>query len=276
MIEHFYVGIVPDDEITAIPSDVADILDIDEYGVSSISGLTRPKADVNRSALAGANASRISSAQISERNIVLDVDPRGDDVEATRQALYSVLPFDTMLRVYIVTERRTVFIDGYVETLEGDDVAGSIFGMQLSILCPFPWFQSVRLHSMALVVGENMLPYDGDISAGFTLTVPAQKSPPLVGSVGDLSLTIGGKTFAYEGGVSIPTICTIPGSKAFNGVRNTIGNTRAPAFDALKNDSEWVTISRENNTMAVSCSDATKSFFEQQNVLTWRDTYSGV
>lgn len=274
MIEHFYVGAVPDGDITNLPSGITDLMNFKQYGVSSISGLTRPKAEVNRSALAGANASRISGAQIAERNIVLNVDPRAG--EASRQELYDVLPFDTMLRFYVITERRKVFIDGYIETIEGDDVAGSIFGVQVSILCPFPWFQSIRLHKANLTVGDNIICYDGDVPAGFTLDVPQQITPPLIGSVGDLSVSVGGKTFAYSGRIAIPHICTIPGKKQFYGIRKDAGNTAAPAFGAMVSGCQWPTISKGDKIVTISCAEADTEWFEQQNVFAYRYTYSGV
>ena len=83
-----YVGMIPDSETTQIPTDAVNLTGLlDGFGTTQISGLTRPKAEINRSALAGANASRISGAQITERNIVMDIVPQGDG-EEMRQALY--------------------------------------------------------------------------------------------------------------------------------------------------------------------------------------------
>ena len=170
-----------------------------------------------------------------------------------------------------------MYIDGYAEELEGDEPNGDEFSVQVSIICPFPWFQSVELRSQSLVVGDNnQILYDGDVPAGWTLTVPPQKSPPLVGSVGDLEIAISGETFAYSGNVSVPTICTIPGHKSFTGIRSATGDTRRPAFDAMVAGCQWPMISRNSNNVSVSCSDATQEFFEKQNVFTYRDTYSGV
>ena len=272
-----YVGTIPDSETTQIPADAVNLTGLlDGFGTTQISGLTRPKAEINRSALAGANASRISGAQITERNIVMDIVPQGDG-EEMRQALYDILPFDTMLRFYVETEQRCVYIDGYAEELEGDEPNGDQFSVQLSIICPFPWFQSVELHSQSLVVGNNNpILYDGDVPAGWTLNVPPQESPPLVGSVGDLEITISGETFAYSGNISVPTICAIPGRKSFTGIRSATGDTRHPAFDAMIAGCQWPMISRNGNNVSVSCSDATREFFENQNVFTYRDTYSGV
>lgn len=272
-----YVGMVPDGETTKIPADVVNLTGLlDGFGTTQISGLTRPKAEINRSALAGANASRISGAQITERNIVMDIVPQGDG-EEMRQALYDILPFDTMLRFYVETKQRCVYIDGYVEELEGDEPNGDEFSVQMSIICPFPWFQSVELHSQSLVVGNNNpILYDGDVPAGWTLNVPPQESPPLVGSVGDLEITISGETFAYSGNISVPTICAIPGRKSFTGIRSATGDTKHPAFDAMIAGCQWPMIGRNGNNVSVSCSDATREFFEKQNVFTYRDTYSGV
>ena len=268
---------VPDGETTKIPADVVNLTGLlDGFGTTQISGLTRPKAEINRSALAGANASRISGAQIAERNIVMDIVPQGDG-EEMRQALYDILPFDTMLRFYVETKQRCVYIDGYAEELEGDEPNGDEFSVQVSIICPFPWFQSVELHSRSLVVGNNNpILYDGDVPAGWTLNVPPQESPPLVGSVGDLEITISGETFAYSGNISVPTICAIPGRKSFTGIRSATGDTRHPAFDAMIAGCQWPMIGRNGNNVSVSCSDATREFFENQNVFTYRDTYSGV
>ena len=272
-----YVGMIPDSETTQIPADAVNLTGLlDGFGTTQISGLTRPKAEINRSALAGANASRISGAQITERNIVMDIVPQGDG-EGMRQALYDILPFDTMLRFYVETKQRCVYIDGYAEELEGDEPNGDEFSVQVSVICPFPWFQSVELHTQSLVVGNNNpILYDGDVPAGWTLTVPPQESPPLVGSVGDLEITISGETFAYSGNISVPTICTIPGRKSFTGIRSATGDTRHPAFDAMIAGCQWPMISRNGNNVSVSCSDATREFFEKQNVFTYRDTYSGV
>lgn len=265
-------------ETTRIPPTAVDLVGmLDGYGATQISGLTRPKATINRSKLAGANASRISGAQIAERNIVITVVPQ-DDGEALRQELYNILPFDTMLRFYIETEHRQVFIDGYVEDLGGDadEPNGEEFAPQISILCPFPWFQSVKLHKMKLSVGENKISYDGDIPAGFTLDVPQQITPPLIGSVSDLSVSVGGKTFAYSGRIAVPHICTIPGKKQFYGIRKDAGNALAPAFGAMVSGCKWPTISKSDKIVTISCAEADVEWFEQQNVFTYRDTYSGV
>ena len=273
-----YVSAVPDDETTCIPANAVDLTHgTMGYMVNDeIDGLARPDADISMSALAGANASRDGGEKISERTITMDVIPL-PDVRINRERLYNILPFGETRRFYVETDGRCVFIDGKIEKLGGAFKSDKLFRFGLSIRCPFPWFQSVKLHSQSLVVGNNNpILYDGDVPAGWTLNVPPQESPPLVGSVGDLEITISGETFAYSGNISVPTICAIPGRKSFTGIRSATGDTRHPAFDAMIAGCQWPMISRNGNNVSVSCSDATREFFEKQNVFTYRDTYSGV
>lgn len=279
MIQRFYVGRVSGNEPTRIPEDAIDIIRSGRYGVKKISGLTRPKADVNRSALAGANASRIGGAQITERNIVLEVDPRGAG-ESNRLLLYDILPFDTMLRFYIETDQRKVYIDGYVEEIDGDDIAGSIFGVQISIICPFPWFQSVKLHTAQLKAGDNIIRNYGDIPAGFRLEVEGNAN--MVQMV-DFKLNVGGETFATKADTSVIApieINTVSGKRTFkcsNG--GHIAGTRwKPSFAYLAADTKWPKIPAGKSTINVSYTSAGvgEYIFDNLNTLYWRDTYSGV
>lgn len=298
MVKHFYVGRVPDAETTKLPSDVFDLYDSMKYGIVNFAGLDRPDADISRSALAGANASRISGSQISERNIVLTIRP-WIAAETNRLEMYDNLPFDTDLRFYIVTENRCVFIDGRIEKLGGGRFTQDVTDIQLSIICPFPWFQSVKLHKMKLSVGENKISYDGDIPAGFTLNVPFklntilpgmpgnQTDVPIIkienGYVTDLSVSIGERTFSYSGQVRRPYICTIPGKKKFTGrmYKASEANediTTVPAFGSMKKHSQWPTIDINSKTITISCADDgfSANWFNKQNVFAYRDTYSGV
>lgn len=279
MVTNFMVGKKPYGEITQIPHDVVELLNNHKYGLASLSGLDRPDADVSRSALAGMDASRMYGSQVAERNIVMTLRP-WINPDVFRQELYDILPFNTDLRFYIATETRYVFIDGRIEKLGGGDFSRKASDIQISILCPFPWFQSIELHKTKLVVGENTIRYNGDVSAGWELNVPAQVSPPLIGAVGDLSVEIGGEMFAYSGNVSIPYICNIPGKRAFDGYRKASSGpttgTFAPAFGSLVKGSAWPMITRDTTAVTVSCSSSTQEFFEKQNIFSYRDTFSGV
>lgn len=279
MIKYFYVGQASDDGPTEIPANTTEIIRNSEYGVKKIIGLTRPKADINRAMLAGANASRISSAQISERSIVLDINPLSEEV--SRQDLYDILPFDTMLRFYIETERRIVYIDGYVETIDGDDVAGNLFGVQISILCPFPWFQSVRLHTQDVPAATTTTEFTfdavnaGDIECGFEVNQILVGLHPWNSKTSNLDITVANRFFGYDGSIYLPYICTIPGKKAFKGDTRMSdvsqnSNSVVPAFSYMKDGAEWMQFRPGSNAVTVSCGSTDGLRF------TWRDTYSGV
>lgn len=279
MVKHFYVGKVPDAETTKIPSDVFDLYDITKYGIVNFAGLDRPDADISRSALAGANASRISGSQISERNIVLTIRP-WISAEINRQELYDHLPYDTDLRFYIVTENRCVFIDGYVEKLGGGGFTKNVTDIQLSIICPFPWFQSVRLHTTQLQLGDNTIRNEGDIPAGFRLEVEGHAN--MVQLV-NFKLNVGGETFSTKVDTSVIApieLNTVSGKRTFkcSNSGHTSAGTWKPSFSYLAADTKWPKIPGGTQTIGISYTSGGESeyIFDNMNTLYWRDTYSGV
>lgn len=283
-----YVGMVPDGETTKIPADVVNLTGLlDGFGTTQISGLTRPKAEINRSALAGANASRISGAQITERNIVMDIVPQGDG-EEMRQALYDILPFDTMLRFYVETKQRCVYIDGYAEELEGDEPNGDEFSVQLSIICPFPWFQSVKLHKVRLDRHSDNLIYNtGDIPAGFIFRIDEPTDGTVFRAFRNLILDVNGTQFLTKKYDDFPTrgsfhppvvLSTIPGKKSFN-LKLEDTDFFKIAFSSMDTKSQWPVLQSGKNVVKVSCTTfiiSGEARFEDINWLVWRDTYSGV
>ena len=279
MVKHFYVGRVPDAETTKLPSDVFDLYDSTKYGIVNFAGLDRPDADISRSTLAGANASRISGSQVPERNIVLTIRP-WIAAETNRQELYDNLPFDNDLRFYIVTENRCVFIDGRVEKLGGGRFTQDVTDIQLSIVCPFPWFQSVQLHTAQLKAGDNIIHNEGDIPAGFRLEVKGHAN--MVQLI-DLKLNSGGETFATKADTPVLApveLITIPGNRTFkcsNGGHISTG-TWKPSFSYLDANTKWPKIPGGTQTINVSYTSGGEGeyIFDNLNTLYWRDTYSGV
>lgn len=287
MVKHFYVGKVPDAETTKLPSDVFDLYDSMKYGIVNFAGLDRPDADIGRSALAGANASRIGGSQISERNIVLTIRP-WIAAEINRQELYDNLPFDTDLRFYIVTENRCVFIDGYVEKLGGGGFTKNVMDIQLSIVCPFPWFQSVKLHKTRLDRHSDNLIYNtGDIPAGFIFRMDEPTDGTVFRAFRNLVIDVNGTQFLTKKYDEYPTrgsfrppvvLSTIPGKKSFN-LKLEDTDFFKIAFSSIDTKSQWPVLQSGKNIVKVSCTQVTTSGdsnFEDINWLVWRDAYSGV
>lgn len=116
--------------------------DEQNYAIIGISGLTRPDTAVNTSESA-ADGSCYNSSRVGMRNLVIDIDLRGD-IEANRQRLYRIFPMKTACIVYFRNENRNVKIVGYVEVLDGD-LFVEREQMQISIICPKPYFENLNI-----------------------------------------------------------------------------------------------------------------------------------
>lgn len=275
-----YVSAVPEQEIEYLPPGLVELTSgTHGYIVNdSIEGLSRPDADITISKLAGANASRISSSSIGDRNIVFDIITI-PNTDSGRERLYNILPYDTMLRFYFVQGGKQVFIDGKIEKLQGTFRPGKPFSFQVSVLCPFPWFQSIALHTTQLKLGDNIIRNDGDIPSGFRMEVEGRAN---MVQLDDFKLTSGGDTFATKSGISAIApveLNTFPGNRTFKCSNVPIsGNKWKPSFYFLAPDSKFPKIPAGKSTINVSYSSAGvgKFIFDNLNTLYWRDTYSGV
>lgn len=284
-----YVSKVPDGETTSIPSDAVELTSgVDGYMInSSIDGLARPDAEIARSALAGADASRISGRQIPYRNIVLDVIPM-PEINANRERLYNILPYGETLRFYFEKRGKVVFIDGEIEKMDGSFAPGKPFRFGVSIICPFPWFQSVELHKTRLDRHSDNLIYNtGDIPAGFIFRMDEPTDGTVFRAFRNLVIDVNGTQFLTKkydeyptrGSFSPPVVLsTIPGNKSFN-LKLDDTDFFKIAFSSIDAKSQWPVLQSGKNIVKVSCTQVTTSGdsnFEDINWLVWRDTYSGV
>lgn len=117
------------------------------YAVIGISGLTRPDTTVNTSS-GVSDGEYYNSSRVGMRNIVIDVLLRGD-IETNRQRLYKIFPLKTACTVYFKNYNRDVKIKGYVEVLDGDLFVEQE-QIQISIICPQPYFESLKTLYMEL------------------------------------------------------------------------------------------------------------------------------
>lgn len=112
------------------------------YGIISVQGLTRPPAQINAATAGTVDGAFYNSARLEMRNIVITVVPFGD-IEGNRQRLYDIFPLPhTPCTVYFANKNRSVKIQGYVETLEGD-LFQNRETIQVSIICPRPYWQDL-------------------------------------------------------------------------------------------------------------------------------------
>ena len=111
------------------------------YAVVGVSGLTRPDTTVNTSS-GVTDGEYYNSSKVGMRNIVIDILLRGE-IETNRQRLYKIFPLKTTCTVYFKNYNRDVKIKGYVEVLDGDLFVEQE-QIQISIICPQPYFESLK------------------------------------------------------------------------------------------------------------------------------------
>ena len=116
--------------------------DYKNYYITDVQGLTPPAVNVNTAKAGTIDGTFFNSASMEQRNIVITVVLNGD-VEANRQKLYRIFPRKTACTVYFKNKNRDVKIKGYVETCDGD-LFTKREQMQISIICPLPYFEDLN------------------------------------------------------------------------------------------------------------------------------------
>lgn len=135
-----------------------------EWQVVSITGLNPPQAQINTTPIAGMDGAKFNSSKLETRNIVILLKINGD-VESNRQFLYHYFLTKDWCKVYFKNENRDVFIEGRVESCEvGLFERGQ--AMQISILCPQPYFKSVDeiIEEMSSTVDAFVFPFSINVS----------------------------------------------------------------------------------------------------------------
>lgn len=109
------------------------------YDVLKIDGLSPPPATLNFSTMANFDGGKFNSGQLETRNIVFTIKIY-PDVEENRIGLYKYFPLKKSVRIYYKNDRRDVYIDGIVETVEIDPFSINETA-QISIICPDPYWK---------------------------------------------------------------------------------------------------------------------------------------
>lgn len=150
-----------------------------QYSILDITGLTLPQCNVNMISSAGQDGGEYSSSHLNPRNIVITLALEGD-IETNRQLLYTIFPLHSPVTVYYQTFNRDLYIDGYLESIDG-----SLFAqretMQISIICPDPYFRNRYLATARAENGAYSIRNGGDVPVGFVaeITVSTDDEPVL-------------------------------------------------------------------------------------------------
>lgn len=113
-----------------------------QWQVVSITGLNPPKAQVNTTSIAGLDGAKLNSTMLETRNIVIMLRLNGNNVESNRQLMYMYFRTKDTCTFYYQNQNLDVSIQGVVESVECNLFAKGEM-MQISIVCPFPYFQSI-------------------------------------------------------------------------------------------------------------------------------------
>lgn len=175
------------------------------YQVINVEGLDPPKAQLYTNPVVNMDGEKFKSSKLEMRNLVLTVKINGD-VETNRINLYKYFGAGKWCNVYYKNGTRNVFIEGYVEAIECP-----LFTinqeMQVSIICPSPYFKSVEIiyTDISVVVAGFTFPFTID-EAGIVI---AQLIPNRVTSVkndGEFETGFEIVMRALADGISTPTI----------------------------------------------------------------------
>lgn len=212
----------------------------------SISGLNPPVATINTTGMAGADGSVFNSSKLGNRNIVIELQPI-NNVENARLLLYSCIKSKKYIKLYITTDNRELYTEGYVESIEVDLNANPQM-IQVSIICPDPYLYDVDETEMPISTTDVNILNLGDSETGFITTFV------MSGFVAGLQLTNSttNKSFklryAFQT-ADILTLNTMRGQKSISLLR---GTETINLINYIEDDTEWPQLELGNNNISFS------------------------
>ena len=219
------------------------------YQLVAITGIDPPVASMAMSELATDDGSEINNVKLPNRNIVLTIQPLGT-IESTRTALYPYFMPKEYVKLAIKTGNRDVVIEGRVESFTVDYNANPQL-IQISVICPKPYFKYKNSVETALTVGGSTTVNNlGDVAVGavYEIDITGSVSSIVLGNsttsdymtLSDLELVSGDKVF----------ITTTVGAKKIELLHNG-GYSSLLSYLDLSN-SKWLKLVAGNNLISVS------------------------
>lgn len=261
------------------------------YIVAQTTGLTPVNASINTTTMALGDGSVYNSSRLSERNITMTIVPR-KDIEKSRINLYQYIRTKRYIKIYITTKMRDVYIEGYVESMEGD-LYENPQKLMVSIICPNPFFKDVEKNVVNFSNVTKMfefpfaLPAAGDIISTLEVyqeTNVHNESDSDTGVIFDLyardtvkNPTIYNQTknenFSLEceliEGDHI-IINTQKGKKSAKIIRN---NEEINILNKIKKGSNWLTLESGDNIISYICDEGGHNL---NIIITIEHIYEGV
>lgn len=127
------------------------------YVIRSIDGLTPPIATINSSVVAMVDGAIYNSARVETRNIIISIAPL-IPVEKNRNMLYTYFPIKKQVRLYYENGTKHVYIDGYVDSIDGSlfDISQTL---SISITCLEPYWKSQSLSTADVSDTESLFEF---------------------------------------------------------------------------------------------------------------------
>lgn len=270
--------------------------------ITDITGIGPGKADINVTELTSSDGSLYNSARLGTRNIVMTLRFMfAPDIETVRQKSYKYFPIKKELTLTFETDNRSCYITGYVESNEPVIFDENEY-TQISIVCPDPYFYSVRAASTVfsgvasmfefpfsnevqdneeadrfLIMSdlqfetEQTVYYSGESEIGMTIRVRA------IGIVENLTI-FNTRTrefikldtdklqqitgYTIIAGDEI-TICTVKGKKSIRLLRDGVTTN---ILNCMTKDSSWIQLVKGDNILVYTAdSGAEKLYFSVEN-----------
>lgn len=249
--------------------------------ITNIDGLGPVGADINRTEIATNDGDLYNSARRKGRNIVMQLQFEGSDIEAIRHLTYKYFPEKKYTTIVVEADHRICEAYGYIES-NNPTIFSEKEGCQVSIICPDPNFYSAgedgnnvttffgveplfefpfdnnSLEEDLIEFGsienktEQTIVYDGDANVGILIRIHA------VGSVGDITIYNTGtreimkldmaKLEALTGDTLIAgdelIISTVRGNKYISLLRN---GQYTNVLNILDKNSDWFELAKGDN-----------------------------
>lgn len=140
------------------------------YALLSVGGLTPPAATINTAVIATSDGAVFNSSRLGTRNIVLTVAPL-NSIETNRINLYQYFKAKQYIKLYLENNTRSVWIDGYIDKIDGDLYTQSQ-KLQISIICPDPYFKDTTtgLYTFSNVIDLFSFPFAIEETPGIPIS----------------------------------------------------------------------------------------------------------
>lgn len=279
-----------------------------EHGmvIKSIEGLGPPKASLGITDLAVMDGSKINSAKVDKRNIVIGMLLTfAPTVEDSRQRTYKYFPIKKEVQLQIETDNRTVVTYGVVES-NTPDIFSKEESNSISIICEEPYFYSyednetiflgtdplfefpfsnesldeplIEFGSIVEESTEKIIHYNGDVETGVIINIHA------IGEVG--SIKIYNVETREVMSIDVNKIDDLTGSKIVTGDEIIISTIKGNKYikllrngyytnilNALDKESDWFQLSKGNNVFVYKSDFGTENM---QFTITNKVLYEGV